>query len=162
MSELGTVTQGEMEIILNDPTPVVYRPYRMSCTERSEVRRQIEELKANNIIQDSNSLYASPVLLVKKKNGEQRLVVDFRLLNSKTVKNKFPLPIIEDLLEGIGKANLYTTMDCASGFWQIPMAKESIPKTGFVTADGHYEWLKMPFGLTNGPAVFQETINKVL
>ena len=162
LSELGKSTTGSMEIRLLDNEPVVYRPYRLSYAEREFVKEHIKELKRFDIIRDSKSPYATPILLVKKKTGEARICCDFRRLNAKTIKDRYPLPRIDDLLDQLSEAKCYTTLDMAQGYWQIRVGEESIEKTGFVTPDGHFEWLRMPFGLCNGGAVFQRVMNEVL
>ncbi|XP_043262439.1 uncharacterized protein LOC122403150 [Colletes gigas] len=136
--------------------------HTLTSVEREKVRGIIDELLANEIIRESTSPYASPIILVKKKNGEDRMCVDFRALNKITVKDRFPLPLIEDQLDRLGMGKYFTTLDMASGFYQVPIAEGSIAKTAFVTPDGHYEFLRMPFGLTNAPAVFQRAVNKAL
>lgn len=162
LSEIGCISSTEMKIDLFDDKPVVYRPYRLSHAERGQVCEVVDELLKNDIIQESYSNYASPILMVKKKTGEQRLCVDFRALNNKTKKNCFPLPLIDDQLTNLSGNTFFTTLDLASGYYQIPMAKESQHLTAFITADGHYEFKRMPFGLANAPAVFQKVINDML
>lgn len=162
LQELGCAKNVEMKIELADTKPVIYRPYRMSFSERQKVREIVDELLDNDIVQESESNYASPILLVRKKTGEQRLCVDFRALNAKSVKDKYPLPLIEDQISNLSGNKFFITLDLASGYYQIPMAAESRHLTAFVTPDGHYEFKRMPFGLANAPAVFQKMMNKLL
>lgn len=162
LRDLGFTHVTEMTINLKDAEPVVYRPYRMSYSERKVVQEMVQEMIDANIVRESNSPYASPIVLVKKKTGEKRLCVDFRALNRKTIKAHYPLPRVEDQLDLLSGHSLFITLDLASGYYQIPIAEESIPKTAFVTPDGQFEYLRMPFGLVNAPSVFQSTINKIL
>ncbi|XP_011861043.1 PREDICTED: uncharacterized protein K02A2.6-like [Vollenhovia emeryi] len=145
------------------PAPtVVYRPYRLAEAEKQVVRGIIRELLTNNIIRESNLPYASPILLVKKKNGEYRMCVDFRKLNLVTIKDKYPMPLIEEQIDKLRGYRYFTGLDLALGYYQVPVAAESIEKTAFVTPEGHYEFLRMPFGLANAPAVFQRLMDNVL
>lgn len=162
LSELGRTNLTEMVIKLKDDTPVVYNPYRMSLKEKEQLSEIIEDLLMNGIIRESSSSYASPVLLVNKKNGQKRLCIDYRALNRKTLKDKYPLPRIEDKLDCLGGNSLFSSLDLASGYYQVPMAEESKHLTAFVTPDGLYEYNRMPFGLANAPSVFQRAINSML
>lgn len=162
LREIGKTNVTTMSIKMTDYTPVTYRPYRMAFANREKVRSIVQDLLDNGIIQESDSPYASPILLVKKKNGEERMCVDYRAVNRKTIKDKYPLPRIDDLLDNIQGNKFFTTLDLASGYHQIPIDAESVSKTAFVTPDGHFEYLRMPFGLANAPAVFQRAMNKIL
>lgn len=162
LADLGKTNTAIMNIQCVTEKPIVYAPYRLSLSERNIVKNMISELLKNNIIRESRSPYASPILLVGKKDGGQRLCVDFRALNQITKKDRYPLPLIEDHLDRLGGYNFFITLDLASGFYQVPMSDDSIEKTAFVTPDGHYEFLRMPFGLANAPSVFQRLMNSVL
>ncbi|XP_075210528.1 uncharacterized protein LOC142317866 [Lycorma delicatula] len=157
------VNSGELDIRLIDTNVTVQRrPYRLSVEERQIVRERINELLEANVIRPSNSPFASPILLVKKKDGSDRLCVDYRELNKNTVADKFPLSLILDQIPRLRKAKFYISLDMASGFHQIPIHSESIKRTAFVTPDGQFEFLTMPFGLKNAPSVFQRAILKAL
>jgi hypothetical protein len=160
--ELGKVVNHEMTIEVTNPQPIQCRPFRSSHTDRKIIREMVNELLENNIICESNSPYASPALLVGKKNGEKRLCIDYRMLNKVTVKNKYPMPRIEDLVDRLQGHKCFTSLDLKSGYYQIPMHQDSVDKVAFITEDGHYSFLRVPFGLVNAPSVFQQMMNKVL
>ncbi|GJQ88225.1 hypothetical protein Trydic_g13216 [Trypoxylus dichotomus] len=144
--DLGLTHLGEMKVELTTNTPVYYRPYMLAYSERAIVRSNAHQLIESGVIRESNSDYASPIILVPKKNGEERLCVDYRALNRITVKDRYPLPLIDDLLDRLAGKRYYSTLDMASGYHQVPMHKESIHKTAFITRNGQYEYLRVPFG----------------
>lgn len=157
-----TVKTGKMHINLTDETPVAYRPYKLSHQEKLKVREIIKDLLDKGVIRESQSQYSSPIILVKKKDGSDRMCVDYRALNRLTIKDRYPMPLIDDHIDRLGKFKFFTSLDMATGFHQIPIDENSIHKTGFVTPEGHYEYVKMPFGLTNSPIVYQRIINNTL
>ena len=142
--------------------PPVKPPYRMSEVELAELRKQVDALLDKGYIKPSMSPYAAPVLFVKKKGGDLRMCVDYRALNDITVKNRYPLPRVDEIFDQLKTATYFTKIDLRSGYWQIRVANEDTHKTAFRTRYGHYEFLVMPFGLTNAPATFQNLMNDVL
>lgn len=151
-----------LNIRLIDSHVVNRAPARLSLSEKVAVREILRELLDNKIIRESESPYASPIVLVRKKEGSYRMCVDYRELNSHTVKDRLPLPLIQDQLDRLGRGKYFTSLDMASGFYQIPIAPESVEKTAFITPEGLFEFLRMPFGLANAPAVFSRAVNKAL
>lgn len=154
------------KIVTTDEEPVYSKNYRYPISFRQDIGNEINKLLEQKIIRPSNSPYNSPLWVVPKKpdaSGKRkvRLVVDYRKLNNKTKDDRFPLPNIEDLFSKIGRATYFSAIDLVSGFHQIEMEPESIPKTAFSTENGHYEFLRMPFGLKNGPPQFQRTMNLI-
>lgn len=123
MLDLGLTHLTEMTINLKDSSPVVYRPYRLAYSEREKVKDMIQEMINCGIITESSLAYASPILLVKKKTGNQRLCIDYRALNAKTIKEHFPLPRIEDQIDSLGGYKYFIiSLDLASGYYQIPIS----------------------------------------
>lgn len=160
--DLGCTDLIEMHIQTTTEKPVYCKPYRLSHKENEIVNEKIQDLVEAGIVRESMSEYASPIILVKKKGGDYRLCVDYRALNSQTVKDRYPLPHIEDQVSKLAGKCFFTTLDLAQGYYQVKIAEDSTPKTAFVTPSGQYEFLKMPFGLANAPAVFSRLIRLAL
>ena len=148
--------------LLPDAVPHSQAPYRMSPLELLELRKQLQSLLLKGFISPSTSPWGAPVLFVKKKNGSMRFCVDYRMLNKRTVKNKYPLPHIEESLQRLYKAKYFTALDLHSAYHQVRIAEADRPKTAFNTRYGHYEFNVVPFGLTNAPATFQTLMNDLM
>jgi len=153
-------TSVKMSIILRDEEPVYQRARRLSAVEREKVNRIINEWIKDGIVRPSLSDYASPVVLVEKKDGSIRLCVDYRQLNRKIIRDRYPLPLIEDQLDRLQSMRYFSTLDLRNGFFHVPIDEASRKYTAFIVPDGQYEFLKVPFGLCNSPSVFQRFINE--
>ncbi|GFT46722.1 retrovirus-related Pol polyprotein from transposon 412 [Trichonephila clavipes] len=154
-------TDVTMRIILKDEEPVCQPPRRLAFTERQEVKKQIEEWLKEGIIRPSSSEYASPIVMVKKKDGSSRMCIDYRKLNQKLVKDKFPLPLIEDVLDTLQEAKVYSTLDLRSGFFHVDVDEDCRRYTSFIVPDGQLEFSKVPFGLSTSPGVFQRYASSI-
>ena len=152
----------EFEIELAPGTgPISKAPYRMAPAELKELHEQLQELLNKGFIRPSHSPWGAPVLFVKKKDGTMRLCIDYRELNKVTIRNKYPLPRIEDLFDQLQGATVFSKIDLRSGYHQLKIKEGDIPKSAFRTRYGHYEFVVMPFGLTNAPAAFMDLMNRV-
>lgn len=151
----------KMELVLEDNIPVYQNPRRLAATERQVVSNMVEDFIKQGIARPSNSPYASPILLRKKKNGTYRFCVDYRNLNEKVVKDRYPLPLMEDVIESLHGYKVYSSIDLRNGFYHVDVEESSVKYTSFITPDGQYEFVKAPFGLCNSPSIFQRYINMV-
>ena len=161
-SQLGRTNLVQHTIETGTYPPIKQRPYRSNPEGRKEIDKQVEEMLENNFIQPSVSPWASPVVLVKKKDGTMRFCVDYRKLNAVTYKDSFPIPLVIDALDSMTGAQYFSTLDLMSGYWQIPLHPSAMEKTAFVTHNGLYEFLVMPFGLCNAPSSFQRLMSHIL
>ncbi|GJR93716.1 reverse transcriptase domain-containing protein [Tanacetum coccineum] len=156
------VRQVEFQIdLIPGAAPIARTPYRLAPSEMQELSNQLQELTDRGFIRPSTSPWGAPVLFVKKKDGSFRMCIDYRELNKLTIKNRYPLPRIDDLFDQIQGSSIYSKIDLRSGYHQLRVREEDIPKTAFRTRYGHYEFQVMPFGLTNAPAVFMDLMNRV-
>ncbi|GKD76998.1 putative reverse transcriptase domain-containing protein [Tanacetum coccineum] len=159
---LPLVRQVEFQIDLVPGAALVARaPYRLAPSEMQELSDQLQELADRGFIRPSTSPWGAPVLFVKKKDGSFRMCIDYRELNKLTVKNRYPLPRIDDLFDQLQGSSVYSKINLRSGYHQLRVRDEDIPKTAFRKWYGHYEFQVMPFGLTNAPAVFMDLMNRV-
>ncbi|GJR04525.1 putative reverse transcriptase domain-containing protein [Tanacetum coccineum] len=159
---LPPIRQVEFQInLIPGAAPVARAPYRLAPSEMQELSNQLQELADRSFIRLSISPWGAPVLFVKKKDGSFRMCIDYRELNKLTVKNRYPLPRIDDLFDQLQGSSVYSKIDLRSGYHQLRVRDEDIPKTAFRTRYGHYEFQVMPFGLTNAPAVFMDLMNRV-
>jgi len=139
-----------------------FSPRRLAFTEKEQLQKILDELLAKEVIRPSSSEYASPIVLVKKKNGEYRLCIDYRTLNEYIARMNYPMPVIEDQINILKDKSYFSILDLKDGFFHIQIAEESVKYTSFITPLGQFEYIKMPFGLKSAPGRFQKFVNEVL
>ncbi|KAE9174383.1 hypothetical protein PF002_g29070 [Phytophthora fragariae] len=157
-----TVLPVQHHIDTGDTAPIMLKRRRQAQTEDAIIEDNVGKMLQAGVIEEGNGAWGFPVVLVRKKDGEVRFCVDYRALNKVTKKDVYPLPRIDETLEALGGALLFTTLDLHSGYWQIGVSPEDRDKTAFTTKQGLYRFLRMPFGLMNAPSTFQRMMNGVL
>ncbi|GJT65426.1 putative reverse transcriptase domain-containing protein [Tanacetum coccineum] len=150
-----------VHVLIKGTTPVAREPYRLAPSEMQELYNQLQELSDRGFIRPSTSPWGAPILFVKKIDGSFRMCIDYWELNKLTIKNRYPLPMIDDLFDQLLGSSVYSKIDLISGHHQLRVRNEDIPKTAVRTRYGHYEFQVMPFGLTNAPTVFMDLMNRV-
>ena len=155
--------RGIAPMILQEPgAGPQWRPvYKLTLEEREALNQQIKEMIEKGWVEPSSSPYGAPVMFVRKKDGSLRMVIDYRALNRTTIRNRYPLPRIDDLLDIVGKAQFFTSLDLSSGYHQLKINDADVEKTAFRTPIGHYQWRVLSMGLTNAPSVFQMAMNQI-
>ena len=151
----------EHEIDTGNNTPIAQKPYKVDSEKREIMKKEIKKLKEMGWIRKAHGPWASPVVMVKKKDGEIRFCVDYRKINAITTTDAHPLPRIEELLEQFSESKWFSSIDLASGYHQIKMKESDIEKTAFTCCFGLYEYIVMPFGLKNAPPTFQRMMNEL-
>ncbi|KAI3774116.1 hypothetical protein L1987_48660 [Smallanthus sonchifolius] len=144
-----------------EAAPIARAPYRLTTSKLQELSTQLQELLDKGFIRPSSSPWGAPILFVKKKDGTFCMCIDYRELNKVTIKNRYPLPRIDDLFDELQGSSFYSKIDLRSGYHQLRVREEDISITAFRTRYGHYEFIVMPFGITNAPAVFVDLMNRV-
>ena len=160
--DIGKTTLIKHKINTGNNTAIAKPAYKSNPVKRAFIEKEIKEMENNGIIRKSTSPWSSPVVVVPKKEGTWRFCVDYRKLNQITEVDRYPLPRIDEMLESFRTASWFTTLDLASGYWQVEMSERDKKKTAFITHKGLYEFNVMPFGLCNAPGTFQRLMNHVL
>ncbi|XP_072164343.1 uncharacterized protein [Diadema setosum] len=158
----GVTNAGYHDIELTDPRPIQSRPYPLPHALREVVKREVKEMLDYGVIEPSTSPYASPIVLVSKKDGTNRFCCDFRKLNVVTVKDAEPIPDQDEIFAKLANDQYFSKIDLTKGYWQMPLTDRAKPLTAFVTPDGLYQFRTMPFGLVNAPASFSRLMRSIL
>uniref|UniRef100_A0A3B1JJM2 Gypsy retrotransposon integrase-like protein 1 n=1 Tax=Astyanax mexicanus TaxID=7994 RepID=A0A3B1JJM2_ASTMX len=161
-NQLGRTMIVLHHITTNDNLPIRQKPYKVSIEKQQLIKEAIEDMQRRGIVRPSTSPWASPVVLVPKKEGGVRFCVDYRRMNSKTHLDAYPMPQVQEILESLHGAAIFSTLDLKSGYWQVGLEPDSIPKTAFITCQGLYEFTVLPFGIKNAAATFQRLMDSVL
>src|SRR5918911_827290 len=161
-SELGKCGIVKHRIDTGEEKPIRQRAYRASGKDKELIQEEIKKMQEKGVIEKSTSSWASPIVIVPKKNGERRFCIDLRRVNAITKRDEHPLPRIDDMLDTFDGSKYFSSLDMASGYWQIEIDERDKEKMAFITHEGLYQWKVMPFGLTNAPATFQRMMQEVL
>ncbi|GKF05740.1 putative reverse transcriptase domain-containing protein, partial [Tanacetum coccineum] len=162
LSGLSPIREIEFRIELTPGAmPIAKSPYRLAPSELEELSGKLKELQDKGFIRSSSSPWGAPMLFVKKKNGSFRMCIDYKELNKLTVKNRYPLPRIDGLTDQLQGSQFFLKIDLRSGYHQLRVHEDDIPKTTFRTCYVHFEFTIMPFGLTNAPTIFMDLMNRV-
>ncbi|GFV17946.1 retrovirus-related Pol polyprotein from transposon 412 [Trichonephila clavipes] len=151
----------DLDIALTDDEPIFHKPRHLPFAERDIVDAQVDEWVKNGIVEPCSSPYASQVVVVKKKDGKSRVCIDYRCLNRKLIKDNYPLPLIDDILDCLQNAKIFTTLDLKNGFFHVAVNERTRKFTSFVTHNGQYQFRRMPFGLSTCPSTFMRYINAI-
>ena len=161
-SDIGRTNALKHNITTGESKPIRQPARRLPPHQRDKVNKLLQDMQEKDVIQPSSSAWASPIVLVQKKDGSARFCVDYRKLNAVTIKDAYPLPRIDDTLDTLAGSKWFSTLDLLSGYWQVEMSQRDSHKTAFCTPQGLFEFKVMPFGLCNAPATFQRLMDLVL